>query len=327
MRLSAHTPAVLGIFVAALALPACEQDSGKSLLSIDATGSVQGLVFQDLNGNGIADIQDGPAEGVQVQLVTWGSGAVVDEAVSDSEGRFSFADAPVGTYTMSVNFSQLADTLMVVGLDDSAIVVPADSAATTVFGISLTTVTIEEARSLPVGTPVFVEGEALAGPLTWSDRTGHFRDGDFAIRGVSMVVDALFPGDTVRVRGRTGTNAGQPVLVDAKAYVLAGFGSSPAPIPLTTGEAAGAQGGTLDANLVRIESAVVSDTFRIGNDLVARVDDASGELEILLDGDVSWLADVAPGKVFNFATGVLVPVDGSASWQLKPRTRFDIAVN
>jgi hypothetical protein len=316
-----------GVGMGLFALAGCGQTSGSSTLTIEATGAVEGLVYRDLNGNGLADAQDEPADGVPVQLLTWGSGAVVDETESDGDGRFSFTNAPVGTYQVGVGFNDLGDTLQVVDLDSTALVIPADSMATAVFGVSYKVFTVEEARQLPVGTPVFVEAVVLAGPLTWADRSGHFREDDFAIRATGMVIDALFPGDTVRMRGRTGTTAGQPVITDGKAYVLAGFSTSPLPLSVSTAEAAGARGGAIDADLVRIQSAVVADTFRIDGDLVATVNDGSGILEIVLDKDVAWLDNVAPGATFGFATGLLIPVEGSSLWQLKPRTRFDISVS
>ena len=59
--------------------------------------------------------------------------------------------------------------------------------------------------------------------------------------------------------------AGQTVLEDVTVFTL-GFGTVPAPETVTTGEAASADGGRLDANLVRLDSARVTDTTTVSGD-------------------------------------------------------------
>lgn len=59
-------------------------------------GSISGVVFNDLNGNGIQDGGEPGMSGWKIIL----SGAVNDSIVSSSGGAFSFPDVPLGSYTL-----------------------------------------------------------------------------------------------------------------------------------------------------------------------------------------------------------------------------------
>ena len=81
----------------------------------------------------------------------------------------------------------------------------------------------------------------------------------------------------------------------------------------------------LDAALVRMSNATISDTATVAGDFVLTVDDGSGVVEVVLDQDVGFLlVPLVPSGVIN-VTGVLVPT-GSGAWQLKPRSGPDLAV-
>jgi hypothetical protein len=310
-------------------LVACEEDAGDQVLAIEARGAVGGVVFFDANGSGTPDGGDTPLAGVEVELVAAGTSTVVDDGITDTEGQFLFESVPVGTFDLRLDESELGDTLVVVGLDSAHVVIPMDGEIQRDLGVSYPTVTVEEARALPVGMPVFVEGITLAGPDVFNDNTMHIRGEELALRSIRTLRAALFPGDSVRLRGRTANFAGQPVLSDVTTFLFSGgIITDPRPTTLSTEEAAVALDGLMDADLARIEAGVVTDTFSVEDDFVAVVDDGSGPLELVLDRDVDFgFGSVPPGATFRRATGVLVPApEGSSVWQLKPRSRFDIDV-
>lgn len=61
-------------------------------------GSLVGRAFADANGNGAADVGELGLSGVTIELVA--NGGVVDTAVSDGSGFYSFASASPGVYTL-----------------------------------------------------------------------------------------------------------------------------------------------------------------------------------------------------------------------------------
>jgi len=107
----------------------------------------------------------------------------------------------------------------------------------------------------------------------------------------------------------------------------------PQALEFTTGSAAGADGGSKDAALVRIRDADVLDTIsvtsEIGRDLHMTVDDGSGPLElILLELGAFNLAQVHPDSFsVQEAAGLLVPQrtgDGSVRWRMVARSAADL---
>lgn len=94
---------------------------------------------------------------------------------------------------------------------------------------------------------------------------------------------------------------------------------------MTSQAAATADGGALDAALVRVDNATITDTATVAGDVVLTVDDGSGAMEIVLDRDVGFILALLGPTVVIDATGLLVPT-GSGSWQLKPRSRGDLVL-
>jgi hypothetical protein len=132
-------------------------------------------------------------------------------------------------------------------------------------------------------------------------------------------------GDSVRFLGRVGGLNGQRVIRDGQAIILE-FGGDPTPVRVTTGDAAIAGGGTLDAELVLVvDGTIGSDTVTVAGDYQFSVDDGTGPILVVLDFHAGLTkAPFIPGAVID-ATGVLVP-DGTGAWRLKPRTNVDLDV-
>jgi hypothetical protein len=333
--------AAVGGMVAA----ACTTTADERVLGIDATGFVGGLVYWDVNGNRKFDVPDVSVEGVLVSLRVSEVGGVVTVAVSDPAGQFQMRDVPVGRYHVGVDTTTLGDTAKVVRIDTSVVeLAPEDSAAgvkvvridTTVVelapeasaavavAVSFPIVTVAEARALPLGDKVFIIGEALMESGTFGDTTVHVADTSGALRVTRVRAPALFPGDSVRLRGTVSTRDGQPTLDDASPFIIR-FGPPPEPTTVPSGQAATADVGKLDAALVAVADAVVNDTATVDDDFVAMVDDGSGTVEVIFDGNVGFdLEPIVPDTVIS-VKGVLVP-SGVGVWALKPRSAADVNV-
>jgi hypothetical protein len=312
--------AAVGGMVAA----ACTTTADERVLGIDATGFVGGLVYWDVNGNRKFDVPDVSVEGVLVSLRVSEVGGVVTVAVSDPAGQFQMRDVPVGRYHVGVDTTTLGDTAKVVRIDTSVVeLAPEDSAAVAV-AVSFPIVTVAEARALPLGDKVFIIGEALMESGTFGDTTVHVADTSGALRVTRVRAPALFPGDSVRLRGTVSTRDGQPTLDDASPFIIR-FGPPPEPTTVPSGQAATADVGKLDAALVAVADAVVNDTATVDDDFVAMVDDGSGTVEVIFDGNVGFdLEPIVPDTVIS-VKGVLVP-SGVGVWALKPRSAADVNV-
>jgi len=118
---------------------------------------------------------------------------------------------------------------------------------------------------------------------------------------------------------------GEAVIDDPVVYILALSRPLPPPETVSTGTAASADGGRLDAGLVRLSGVTIADTLTTNDGFELRADDGSGEVVILLDSDVAFaLAGLVPAALID-AAGVLVP-NGTGTWWLKPRGNSDIVI-
>jgi uncharacterized repeat protein (TIGR01451 family) len=133
--------------------------------------------------------------------------------------------------------------------------------------------------------------------------------------------------------GRTGIDNGQPVLTSVTPYVLQRGLALPPPVETTTGAAATANSGVLDAALVRIRAAEISDTSTAPNgDFHFWADDGTDSVEVVF----KWFRGIStmgirPDTVVQItqATGLLTPYDdgtGDVRWRLLPRATSEIVL-
>jgi hypothetical protein len=148
-----------------------------------------------------------------------------------------------------------------------------------------------------------------------------------ALRTTRVAPANIFAGDSVRLVGNIARRDGQVILTFVTPTVLLTNRTLPAPRVVDTRTASTADGGILDAALVRVQSGVVADTLtRPNGDFLIRVNDGSGILEIIIARSLGLSnSQFAPNATLN-VTGVLVPAPGGATWQLKPRGQDDIIV-
>ena len=197
------------------------------------------------------------------------------------------------------------------------------------------TFTVRQARAAGVGTRMFVTGLALTNITngnpngTFGDSTLHVADTSLAIRIVNAHGISVTIADSMRIFAVRSTRDGQPAL-DSATWTKVGAGANVAGLlkVLTTFNAskANALGGTADAALVRVDSAVTIDAATVPGGLQLHVNDGSGLLEVRLDSTAfagGFPANIGIiGDVFSF-TGVLVP-SGAGTWRLQPRSTTDV---
>lgn len=311
--------------LAASALLACDEGDGPT--AIEATGTVVGAAWVDVNGNAIFDTQDMPAQGVRVLLRLPAGAVTVASAQAGPNGLFDF-DAPVGEYRAVVDPATVSDTLRLLRVDSADVTVSAGDTSVVLVGLAYPELSVAEARSADPDRRVMVDGVALNAWTTFGDSTVHVRGPGGALRAVRVLPSAAVAGDSVRLIGITGTLDGQPVLRNVFALVRASGGQSPAAVSVRTAVAAAADGGALDAELVQVHSAEILDlTTTSAGDSRLTVDDGSGPVGVILDRNIPFNLTF-PGPVVGSlvdVTGLLVP-DGSGAWLLKPRANGDVRV-
>ncbi len=318
-------PVSLALILALLALAACNSAGQDQVLAIEATGVARGLVYFDADGDREPAPPDTALAGVAVELVFPGGRGIAARVVSDSTGRFRAAGLPVGSYTARIDTATVPDSMAVVRIVDSTVVVPPGDSVAVLVALGFPRVTVRQARLAPLGAVVFVDGLALNAFATFGDSTVHVADTSGALRAVRVGPVPIFPGDSVRLRGTRGVRDGQPVLADVTAFLLS-IRQAPPPASVTTALARTADGGRLDAALVAVTNATITDTATVGSDFRLTVSDGSGPLEVVLDDDANFtLTPFRPTVVID-ATGLLVPV-GPGVWRLKPRSDADVTVN
>ena len=319
----------LGGFAILLAL-GCSNAGADLGFTPTGFGQVIGFVYVDRDGSldptGGADTT---LAGIRVGLVAGTTDTVVS-ALTDATGNVIFNNVPFGDYTLVVDSNTVGDSLVVQAIDSSGVTLRANDAQQTVIArLGFPSVTIAAARALPPGSRILVRGLVLARLGAYGDTTAHIVQSGVAIRLTNGVHGgpATAPGDSVRVVGTTATRNGQPVLDNAVIYAFQFATSAPAATPLSTLLANGADGGVQDAALIQITGALISDTLTVGSDYQVTVDDGSGPLVILLDGDVLFqrgLFDIGSSVT---GQGILVPAAGGGTWVFKPRSQADVTIS
>ncbi len=305
---------------------ACQNAGHDRVLGVQATGVIKGLVYFDRDGNHIPDAADTVLAGIGLRVIASGAPDTVGRAVSDTAGLVRFGAIPVGTVIVSVDATTiLGDSLMVTRIDLLTIrVTPGDSFVVRI-AVSYPEVTVAQARALAVGKKVFVTGIALNNAVTFGDSTVHFVDTSGAILAAGLRTPLVFTGDSDRVLGTRQIRNGQPTLDHSTVFTLA-VGAA---VPLhqtSTALAASANGGPLDAALVKVVATTVRGTATVAGNRRLTVDDGSGALVIQLDTIAGFrgaaLAADTVGARLD-ATGLLVAT-GAGTWFLLPRAPSDL---
>ncbi len=310
---------------ASVSVAACLSLSEDEILTVEVTGGVAGLAYLDANGSGSLEGSDEPLQGLEVRLLFPGTQQVAASAMTGVDGTYRIADVPAGTFEVAVGEDLLGDSLEVVDLDSTRVVVALGDTASVRIGVSFPAMRITQAKALLPGRKVFVEGITLNAGQTFRDGAIHVADASGFIRTRNVTQAIIFPGDSVRFLGRTSRENGQTILDGVTAFVLEPLVGMPDPVELSTLEAAGARNGSLDAANVSVRQAVVTDTASVDDGFVMTVDDGSGPLDIFLDGQIPFDLDpLVPEALLKRVRGLLVPQAGGVEWLLKPRFPVDV---
>lgn len=287
-------------------------------------------VYLDRDGSRSVTGLDTVFAKARVALLIRGSTDTFKVATAGTDGVARFPAVPLGQYSVAVDPKSIGDSIQVQAIDSSDVTVTAtDSIVSSLARLGYPEVSIRQVRGLPAGRRVFLRGIILAGVQSFRDTTSHLADSSGSLRLTRVALRGGLtgnaPGDSVSVLGVTSSRAGQPTLDQSS---IARFGTRPAPIPLPvgTGPAATASNGALDAALVQITGALISDTVTVAPDFKVTVSDGTGSLTVLLDGNINFpRTSFRPGRSMN-ARGVLVP-DGVGGWVFKPRDLGDVVLN
>lgn len=315
-------PIALTVFAAA-----CSDGGEERVLGIEATGIVGGLVYFDANATRTFDQGDVPFPNVAVGLVPVGSADTIVRATSDDDGLFVLSAVLVGSYQVVVDTVLFADSAVVSRIDTADVTITPDDSIGVAVAIGFPILSVAEALAMPVGEKMFIDGIALNARNTFGDSTIHVADTSGSIRAIRAGAGAVFPGDSIRLRGTIATRTGRPVLdLDRLVPQVLAIAEVPAPDTVTTVVAANADGGDLDAAFVRVDSARVTDTLTVDDDFVVTVDDGSGPVEVRLSDRIPFNTGpfLVPGSDVK-VNGLLIPVS-AGQWQLKPRRNADLEV-
>ncbi|HET9132897.1 MAG TPA: hypothetical protein VFN90_01210 [Gemmatimonadales bacterium] len=311
--------------LATLAITACE-NAGESLTyPALGTGEIAVGVILDRDASLSTTQGDTIVRGVRIALLPALGRDTLQIAVSDSQGVARFRDVPIGTYRIRIDREALGDTLPVVAGDTGTIrilALPDSAGAARSVRVGYQEVTLAEARTLPPGRRVVLRGTVLSALQFFRDSStylsgpgGSYLRVTGATHRPGRTGNNL--GDSVLVLGTSGTDNGQPVLRGGLVLTL-GQKLTPIPLAISIAQAITADGGRLDAALVEVPEATITDTVTVTPDFRVRVAAGTDTLMVLLDQLLTVQRNqFAPGRRFS-GRGVLVP-DGAGRWFLKPR--------
>ncbi len=318
----------LGFLLATLA--GCSNVGGDLGVVLPTRPNLELVLIVDRDASGTLTQPDTVLGGAHVSLRLTSGGQAIQTRTTGPAGIAEFQEVPVGDYVITVDETGPGDSL-VAGVPTpvhlAASYDPGSNPPVQVF-TGYRQVFIRQARALPQGQRVLIHGLVLAGVQSFRDTTAYVADSSGQIRLTRVTlrgnVTGSNPGDSVVVVGTVSTRAGQPVLDQA---VITQIGSRLSPLPLlvSTAQAASAASGLLDAALVQVNDAIISEATPEGLDFRVVGDDGTGPLAVVLDALGSYnRAAFVPGKHMTIR-GVLVP-DGTGLWRLKPRNPGDTSV-
>ncbi|MEX2531198.1 MAG: hypothetical protein WD960_10535 [Gemmatimonadota bacterium] len=300
-------------------------------ITVEAQGGVLGRTFYDQNGNGSFDAGDSPLAGVRLRLYRSNDLQTPVRVVdSDADGRFQISPLDVNQYTLEADESTIPDSLVVRNVSPGTFNVPTGGTVEVAVAISHPQVTSAQARELPVGETVFLQGIALNALTALGDNSVHLRDDGGALRTLE-VSGTVRAGDRVRLRGRTDEVAGQRVLRDVVPF-LQSEGGVPGPVILdNVGQARTALGGARDADAVRVRDVAVIAATGNSERWIVTVNDGTGtgtvDLYVRL-ATVGYSNQQAQDR-FQVGrrldvNGLLIPEEGAGVWRIHPRTSGDL---
>jgi hypothetical protein len=304
-------------------LVACDNAGQDRVLGIEAEGQVTGTLFLDRNTSRTFDAPDSLLANVRVKLVVAGTRDTAASVTTNSAGVFRASGLAVGRYQVVVDQALLGDSLEVVRLEPDSVVVPPSDTLTLELGVGYPRLaSLASLSATPLGRRVVASGIAQNGSATFGDSTLFLVDssGAVLIAGVRSEVQA---GDSLRALGTVADQAGRRVLVNPSVFRVTPT-AVPAPLTLSSAQAATASGGAAALRLARVLNARVLDTASVGDSLRLTLDDGSGPLAAMIKPSTGIArGSLLPGAVLDL-TGLIAPAGGG--WRIQPRAQSDVTV-
>jgi hypothetical protein len=329
MQISRVFPLAGGLVLGLLA--GC-QNAGSNLgFNASQAGGVFVGVYLDRDGSRTQSATlDTVFAHARVALLARGTTDTIRIVTTDSKGVAQFDGVPVGEYRVAIDPVSIGDSIQVAAIDPPDVTLVAGGTDPIVIvRLGYPEVSIRQARALAPGKRAFIRAIILVGVQAFRDQSSHVSDSSGQIRLTQVELRGGLvgnnPGDSVTVLGTASSQNGQPTLDRA---IVSRFATRPPPIPLpvSAATAATANGGLLDAGLVQVISATISDSATVAPDFQVTASDGSGPLKVILDANIPFSrGNFRPGRSMN-VTGVLVP-NGTGGWYLKPRAVSDVVFN
>ena len=316
--------------VVAVTLVGCELATDVELIEFSGLGQVSGVVYRDQNGSGVFDEGDVPLDSVAVAVAPPGSNEFAGSTVTDSTGTFTLDGIPAGTYELRTDLlDMLGDTVEVLEAPPVTYAVNSGDTVQLRLGVTYPTLTISQVLAAPSGRRVFTQGIALNARDPFGDGVVHFQAGSTYLRTTDVERAPLGAGDSTKVLGSTATSLGRTVLTGVTPLVLIPSAVVPLPIELTTGSAADASSGVLDAALIQIRDANIQSVTDLGQGAYRiRANDGSGPVDIEIPGYLAHDGtDLVPGRTVTRATGLLRPASDGGDWRIHLRNSSDLFVS
>ncbi|HEY4320792.1 MAG TPA: hypothetical protein VGM77_06370 [Gemmatimonadales bacterium] len=318
-----------------LGLSAACSNAGESLKYPSlAIGRLAVSDYFDRDASGGVTPDDTTFAGARFALLAPGGTDTLRTAVANASGVAIFDSVPVGAYRLVVDRHALGDSIGVVQGDTGLVrlVTTQDSiTAIRTIGLGYSVVSLATARTLPVGRRVFVRGVVTVPLQTFSDTATYLNDSSSALRVTNAHPIGRTTrngiGDSVMVLGTIAQVHGLTVLDQGAIYTLA-IGPAPVPITVTVTDARTAQGGTLDAQLVKVIGTTIRDTATVNGVFVVRASDPADStnlVDVLIDPALGAPASFFPIGSTMTITGAL-SYDGANVWGIKPRMAGDIII-
>ncbi len=323
-------------FLAALGLTACD-DSVAPQFVVDGTGTVEGLLFLDVDNDEIFDPADGdqPVAGVGVAVRVRNTDEVLASATTGPDGRFAISNVIVGTHDVFFDEASVPDGVFVCENPVSATVRIASPSFVGVPSRQACLIPILDVQEdAAAGDFVIVRGTVTASPSQFDEGDMSIQDesGGIWLRAGNLEGLGIEVGDVIEVGGTVSLEFGALWLVgvDLRDQVAdAGFIA-----PEETTTAAIAASGPLPRDplqnrLVTVRAAQLTSAFDSGGERNATLDDGSGQTVIRVESVLSpsggagilTTTGMTVGNCYDI-TGIVGAFFGTG--QIFPRTVADI---
>lgn len=285
-----------GLTLAVVVFAACEDDLAAPL-SVDGTGTLTGLVFFDVEEDGVFDPLSGDIPlgdvGLAVQARGTGETFAGGTTTTDDDGRFSIAALPAGTHDLFVDTLTVPEEVSICQNPLQVTVNLDESRFAEVRGRPGCLITIAEAKELPQGTFAIVRGTVTSSPGQVENGWLFIQD-ETAGAKVNGGLDGLGIeiGDQVELGGVTGQFVNDFEFQNSVFRSLVEDVGEIAPQVVTTGQIA-ASGASftdpLQGLFIRLEAAELVAAFGSGgmNIQNGTIDDGTGATTIRIDDGVA----------------------------------------